>query len=141
AAALPALARELAAAAAAPGAAAQLRHELVVVMPGAPPRRVAIPASGLTIGRLPPCELLLPGSEVSRQHCRLELREGAALLTDLNSTNGTLVDGSRVVGSVPLAPGATLQVGVCRLTYERRAVAVEPPPEAAGERTLRVRLV
>ena len=116
----------------------RLRHEMLVEAPGAPPRHVAIPAEGIIIGRLPPCDVLLPFGDVSRQHCRLVLTRDGPLLTDLNSTNGTLVDGGRIAGSVALSPGAVVQVGACRLTYELRAIPEGAPAETPGERTLRV---
>jgi len=115
----------------------RMAHELVVEIPGAPPRRTVIPATGLIIGRLPPADVLLPAADVSRQHCRLALVEGGAVLTDLNSTNGTCVDGTRIAGSVRLAAGAVVEVGPCRLVYELRPVAVEAAAELPAERTKR----
>lgn len=119
----------------------RMLHELVVEAPGHPARRAAIPAAGLTIGRMPPCDLVLPAGDVSRQHCRLAVIEGAAMLTDLNSTNGTRVDGERIIGSVRLAPGAVVLVGACRLTYELRPSEDEVPADLPTERTMRVRPV
>ena len=50
--------------------------------------------SVITIGRSPECDLVLPGDElrVSRQHIRIERREGGYLLVDLGSRNGTLLN-------------------------------------------------
>ncbi|MBX3461314.1 MAG: FHA domain-containing protein [Planctomycetes bacterium] len=48
----------------------------------------------IIVGRSPECDLVLPGDEVrvSRQHVRLERREGGYLLVDLGSRNGTLLN-------------------------------------------------
>ncbi len=120
-----------------------LRHYLVVAAPEAAPRTVPIEGASLSIGRLPPCDLLLPGGEVSRQHCRVDVAGGEASITDLGSTNGTFVDGRRLLAPAPLRPGATVQVGACVLTYGREAVPA-PAPAAAdgdGDGTLRVRVM
>lgn len=114
----------------------RLRHALLVATPEAAPRRVALDGPAITIGRLPPCDLLLPGADVSRQHCRLELAGQELRITDLHSTNGTLVDGRRLVGTETLRPGATVQVGSCRLTYECGVVAEEADADR-DEGTLR----
>ena len=116
----------------------RMLHELIVEIPGMPARRAVIPAAGLSIGRLPPCDLVLPAADVSRQHCRFSVVDGVLRLTDLNSTNGTLVDGARITGSVRLAPGMVVQVGGCRMTYELRPVVEEMPVDLPTERTMRV---
>lgn len=63
-------------------------------------------------GRGPECHIR-PNSElVSRQHCLLKVGVGGQLvIRDLGSANGTLVNGSRVVGERLLNDGDTLQVG------------------------------
>ena len=125
-------------------AALMLRHYLVVAAPEAAPRTVPIEGAGLTIGRLPPCDLLLPGGEVSRQHCRIDVAGGEASITDLGSTNGTFVDGRRLAAPAALRPGTTILVGACVLTYGREAVPA-PAPSAVAESdiegTLRVRVM
>jgi len=80
----------------------------------------------MIIGRTDGADLVLPGSDVSRRHCQVALVGvevivgGEVLLTDLGSTNGTFVDGSRVSGTVALSPGARIAVGANQLLYERR---------------------
>lgn len=103
----------------------ELVHVLVLQPTGsAPPMRLA-PGS-MTIGRTDGADLILPGSDVSRRHCQVDLVGieiivgGEVLLTDLNSTNGTFVDGTRVSGTVALSPGARIAIGGHQLLYERR---------------------
>ncbi|MGC1380996.1 MAG: FHA domain-containing protein [Candidatus Baltobacteraceae bacterium] len=55
---------------------------------------------------------------VSRQHARLQIERGAVKLTDLQSRNGTRLNGQPVVGDVPLPVGVPFVVGrtVLRVT-------------------------
>ena len=117
-----------------------VRHHLAIVAPEALAGTVPIAGAALTIGRLPPCDLLLPGAEVSRQHCRIEVAGGEARIADLGSTNGTLVDGQRIIAPTTLRPGATVQVGACVLTYGRETVPADDAAEPEAERTMRGRL-
>lgn len=74
-------------------------------------RRHLIGAAGVTLGRSPPADIVLGDSEVSRAHCRVSILGDDIVVTDLNSTNGTFVDGARIAGSAILPVGAILQVG------------------------------
>lgn len=63
-----------------------------------------------TVGRGRRCEVRLPDASVSRAHTRISCRSGQWMVTDLDSTNGTEVDGRRV-SEVVLTPGVhTLRV-------------------------------
>jgi pSer/pThr/pTyr-binding forkhead associated (FHA) protein len=55
---------------------------------------------------------------VSRKHARVRIDEGSALLTDLQSRNGTKLNGQPVVGDAPLPIGVPFIVGrtVLRVT-------------------------
>jgi hypothetical protein len=76
------------------------RDRLRALLPGpASPRLIdpaLLQAAQLTLGRAPECELVFYDDTVSRRHARLELREGRWFLVDLDSSNGTLVNGRRV---------------------------------------------
>jgi len=84
---------------------------------GQPARRVTIGPGPLTIGRGPQSGLVLPSGDVSRSHCIVALDREAAIVSDLGSTNGTIVDGLRAEGPVRLAPGARLTLGPFTLVY------------------------
>ena len=103
-----------------PSTADELTHVLVLLEEGLATRRIPIGPQPLTIGRVRPCDLVIEGHAISRSHCRVQLEGDDVVLTDLNSTNGTFVDGRRIAGAVPLQHGSVLQIGSCTLNYERR---------------------
>ncbi|GAC1658985.1 MAG: hypothetical protein NVS9B12_11710 [Vulcanimicrobiaceae bacterium] len=70
------------------------------------------------IGRNKGNDIVIVDPRVSRTHARIDLVAGAATLTDLNSTNGTLENGERVRGRVTLENGATVTVGNTSLRFE-----------------------
>ncbi len=85
-------------------------------------RSVPLPAGGLSAGTAAGNDLVLDDPFVSAHHLRIEARGGRWLVTDLGSTNGTLLGGARVErAELPL--GATLHLGDVELTLE--------PPQAA----------
>jgi len=72
----------------------------------------------VNIGRADYNDLVVPDPSVSTSHAKLQRREGVWVLVDLDSTNGTFVDGERVKGEAPLAPGATVRFGDVQLVFE-----------------------
>lgn len=94
-----------------------------VVPPGARLRVTAGPAAGreialdgrpLTIGRAADADLVVGDALVSRHHARLAPRSGRLVLSDLGSTNGTIVNGQAVREAV-VGPGDRIQLGSTRL--------------------------
>jgi len=81
-------------------------------------QRLLIKLPIVNIGRADYCDIVIPDDSVSSQHAKLTRREGIWVLTDLGSTNGTLVDGEKVEGDVPLAPGAFVRFGDVQLVFE-----------------------
>jgi FHA domain len=71
----------------------------------------------LVIGRSPTSDAVLSGPKVSRRHARLRFRDGGWLLEDLDSTNGTIVNGA-FVSSCALHPGDRLVIGDHHLTVD-----------------------
>ncbi len=64
-----------------------------------------------TIGRSPDCDLALGNLTVSWHHAELRRVDGRWVLTDLRSTNGTLVNGWRVGQGVAVRPGDCVTFG------------------------------
>lgn len=78
------------------------------------PRLLALDWSGgaeeLLLGRHADCDVLLSHSSVSRRHARLVFRDGSWVIQDLESTNGTTVNGV-CVGRCELRPGDDIALG------------------------------
>ena len=72
----------------------------------------------LEIGRGKSNDIGLSDPRVSRRHARIERARNHAVLEDLGSTNGTLVDGKPVRGRVALRPGSLITVGNTSLRFE-----------------------
>ena len=94
-----------------------------------------------TIGR-EECDIfLLEDDLVSRQHAKVEQRGDALVLIDLDSTNGTYVNGVRLQAPYTLQPGDAIQIGGSTLTVyaegEGRVTRAmsEPPPMVAPARS------
>src|SRR5467141_1596084 len=68
-------------------------------------QRVPVKTPVFNIGRADYNDIVLPDPSVSTAHAKLQRREGVWVVVDLDSTNGTFVDGERVTGESPLAPG------------------------------------
>ena len=68
-------------------------------------------AEQFSIGRDAGCDLAIADMTVSRRHATLERTADGWLLTDLESTNGTRVNGWRVRGKVSVTPGDLVSFG------------------------------
>src|SRR5262249_35909779 len=75
------------------------------------------------IGRDPTCHLRPKSANISRRHCMLLIDEDRIFVRDFGSTNGTLVNGQRVIDTIELHDADRLQVD--RLFFEVRLAAVE----------------
>lgn len=64
----------------------------------------------LVIGRKKECDIRIPVSSVSREHCEVRVEGGKVMVKDLGSSNGTYVNRERVQEG-ELAAGSILAVG------------------------------
>ncbi len=105
-------------------------HPIIVVkQEGRTPLYVQV-REPLEIGR--ECDgILLVDGQASRRHALLTPRGDSVLVEDLGSTNGTLLDGTRISSAVVLLPSAIVRIGdtVVQLVTDRAGAAV---PAAAG---------
>jgi pSer/pThr/pTyr-binding forkhead associated (FHA) protein len=94
-------------------------------------------ADGVTsVGRHDDCLIRIKSSQVSRRHCEFYEDKGRLMIRDLGSSNGTFVNGKRVLGQQILKVGDELTVGtvtlrVATLTRAAAGAPAEPVPAPA----------
>jgi hypothetical protein len=81
-------------------------------------RRMVVGRTGAVIGRSRDCDIVLGDNNVSRRHAEVVPTEGGWAVNDLGSTNGVLVNGRRIDGSVALNSGDRIELGQSRLRFE-----------------------
>ena len=79
-------------------------------------RTYPLAIGSIVIGRGEQATLRLPDVGISRRHARIDFDGAQAVLTDLGSTNGTMVNGQRI-SAIALNPGDLIQVGTTTLTF------------------------
>jgi len=77
-----------------------------------------LPSAVSVIGRGRGNSLRIPSADVSRKHCRLVQRDGLVTVEDLDSVNGTFLNGRRIKRSELVRPGDQIDVGPVRFTIE-----------------------
>jgi hypothetical protein len=80
--------------------------------------RLVVKTPVANIGRADYNDLVIPDESVSTSHAKLQRREGVWVLVDLESTNGTFVDGERISADTPIAPGTMVRFGDIQLVFE-----------------------
>ena len=88
----------------------------------------------LLVGRAMACDLAIPDPTVSRQHAEIEAAPDGVLVRDLQSTNGTYVDGQRVAGEALAPPGSRISFGKVDfdVRHETPAAATRDSGEDSG---------
>ena len=81
-------------------------------------RKIDIPGPVCVVGRDPSATLRLEEDSVSKQHARLTRTADRFELEDLESSNGTFVNGRRLHGRVEIKPGDLLRLGAVILKLE-----------------------
>src|SRR5262249_40621126 len=79
-------------------------------------KQVAIEGDKLAIGRQPDSDVVLDDTQASRNHCLIERVGADYLLRDLNSRNGTRVNG-QLITTVTLAPNDLITIGQVEMRF------------------------
>lgn len=116
-----------------------------------PGKAFPLSKSEIIIGRDATCDIVINDAEISRRHSKMTMQGNGYVLEDLGSTNGTFVDGQRLMGPHPLQPGELVLFGEnVSLSYEAVLYDADatvvgapgpvtapptpvPPPPATGE--------
>lgn len=95
-----------------------------------PVREIPIHSTTFSVGRRTGSSLCLPVGCISSNHAELEVNEASLTLRDLDSTNGTFVNGKKISGEVNVAEGDLIQfaslvfrVGTSAMEQESRTIA------------------
>ena len=108
--------------------------KLVILTQGLSGRAHELNVDRTTIGRVEDNLFQIAESSISSHHCEVLLRGSDVVIKDLNSTNGTFINGEQITESV-LKPGQTLRLGQVELKLETgtsaSAPATTPAPAAA----------
>ncbi|MFB6263541.1 MAG: diguanylate cyclase [Bradymonadaceae bacterium] len=84
-------------------------------------RMVKLGGGGVTLGRHPTCDLELDDLGVSREHARVERDDDSVYIQDLDSSNGTFLNGREIERRRELSDGDKLSVGastILKFTYQ-----------------------
>jgi pSer/pThr/pTyr-binding forkhead associated (FHA) protein len=81
-------------------------------------QRLPIRVPIVNVGRAEYNDIVLSDDSVSTVHAKIQRREGIWVLVDLDSTNGSFVDGEKVQGEAPLSPGAIVRFGAVQTIFE-----------------------
>ncbi len=81
-------------------------------------QRIPLGDRPVTVGRLSDCTVPLNDQNVSRRHAEIRPGRGTYVVADLGSTNGTMVNGTRISGEQRLADGDILSFGSTYVRFE-----------------------
>lgn len=81
------------------------------------------------VGRAPECDIVLSDPSISRRHANLWVDDTTPRLQDLDSRNGTFLDGERVTGEVDVSPGQVIRLGHHdAVRIQRAPITLRPAP-------------
>jgi len=103
------------------------RATLGISEPQRASRRIVADGGTLTIGRAETNTLVLADPRASRHHARLVARDGLLILTDLDSTNGTRVNGDPI-HELPVGAGDEIRIGDSVIRVEAIDDGLPPAP-------------
>jgi predicted component of type VI protein secretion system len=107
---------------------------LVVTRRTAPLTEIPVRRFPFLIGRDPNCHLRPATPLVSARHCAIDYRDDHCLIRDLNSTNGTSLNGQRIQAETELHDGDKLRVGPLKLeVHLETAAALAPQPDPVAK--------
>ncbi|MGB5373912.1 MAG: ATPase, T2SS/T4P/T4SS family [Polyangiales bacterium] len=93
-------------------------YAVVITDEGGVRRRLDFSKPELTVGRVQGNDIVLAKRNVSKQHARLTLQDEQAVVVDLNSTNGTWVNGRKITAAQPLKQGDKIYIADFIITLE-----------------------
>ena len=109
---------------------------LVILSEGLTGRSHELKVETTTVGRVEDNAFQIPEASVSSHHCEIIQRGDDFYVRDLNSTNGTFVNGKQVTTEALLRPGGVFRLGTVDLRLEvPGAQAPSPTPKKLPDHT------
>jgi hypothetical protein len=106
-------------------------YQLVMRTGPTPGKIFPVEKNEIFIGRDLGNDVVISDAEISRRHARLVMQAGGFVLEDLGSTNGTVVNGQRLMGPYLLRPGEVITLGEhVTLTFD--SVVFDPDATVAS---------
>jgi pSer/pThr/pTyr-binding forkhead associated (FHA) protein len=105
--------------------------KLVLLSAGLTGRTHELKGEKTTVGRVEDNIFQIAEPSVSSHHCEILLRGNDVIVRDLNSTNGTFINGEKVIES-PLKPGQILRLGQIEMRLETGEGGAPVPSGAAA---------
>src|ERR1039457_5139454 len=106
--------------------------KLVILNQGMTGRTFELVVERTTVGRVEDNTFQIADSSVSSHHAEILLLGSDIVIKDLNSTNGSFINGEKISETV-LKPGQTLRFGQVELKIDDgKPVSAPPPPAVAG---------
>jgi hypothetical protein len=104
---------------------------LVLLSEGFTGRSYDLKVDKTTVGRVSDNTFEIPESSVSSHHAEILLRGNEIVIRDLNSTNGTFINGERITEAV-LQPGQVLRLGSVEMRLETGDAPAAPSKPASS---------
>ena len=91
---------------------------LTVLQPNLGPLKVDAHGPLITLGRATECTVPIKDRYLSRRHAEIAFAGGAWIVRDLGSVNGTMLNGAKINGTLPLRPGDRITLGDSEVVFE-----------------------
>ena len=110
--------------------------KLVVLSEGLTGRSHELKLEKTTIGRVEDNTFQIPEPSVSSHHCEIIQRGNDVYIKDLNSTNGSFVNGQQISAETLLKPGQTFRLGMVDVRLDDGRTPAPPPPKKLPDQTV-----
>src|SRR5437762_1422154 len=105
---------------------------LVLLSEGLTGRTYELKVDRTTVGRVEDNSFQIPEASVSSHHAEILLRGNDVVIKDLNSTNGTFINGEKVTEAV-LKPGQILRLGMIEMRLETGEAPIAGPRKSLDQ--------
>ncbi|GAC1602100.1 MAG: hypothetical protein NVS4B10_14200 [Myxococcales bacterium] len=88
-----------------------MAFSIILTEKGGDSRRLDFESEEITIGRVEDNDICLPKGNISKKHTKIVVKDGIIFVFDLKSTNGTYVNGKKLVGPLVILPEDRIYIG------------------------------